>query len=164
MADDLEDYLNDEEDEEDAAPAPSDDRGNSNAFAQLRQQLRAEKKARKAAEDRAAALEPVAQQVRLTNAQAALKAAGLPEQMAATFLKVHDGDVTEDAARAFAQANGLAAVSEEEQAPQTFVPTVGGDAPGPKKVSWDEAMSLLTNPSTKDAALKMFDEGRVESR
>lgn len=163
MPDDLEDYLGDEEDEEAAVTGPGEASGNSSAFVNLRQQLRAEKKARKAADEELLTLRPLREQVRGQQARDALKAAGLPEQMAGTFAKVFDGDLTEETARAFAVANGLAS-SEQEPAPEPFVPTVGGEAPGPKKVGWDEAMSMLTTPSTRDAALKLFDEGRVESR
>lgn len=168
MADELEDFLEDEEgDEQPDFQAPAEDRGNSSAFAALRQQLKAEKKARKQAEEELTGLRPLREQIRSQQAKDALKSIGLPEAMAGTFARVFDGEMTEENTRAWAQANGLVApVSEQEQEPaaQTFVPTVGGEAPGPKQMSWDEFVVKLNDPSTNAAALKAFDEGRVASR
>jgi len=161
MADDLENFLDDEEDEEESAQAPAEDSGSS-VINLLRKQLRDVKKRAKTAEEEVAALRPLREQTRVASARDALKAVGLPEQMAGTFAKVHDGEFSEDTARAFAEANGLAPQPKESApTPEPFVPTSGGEAPGAQKISWAEAMSMLTNPSTKDAALKLYDEGRV---
>lgn len=167
MADYLDD-LDDDLDEEDeaATQAPREDRGNSSAFAQLRKDRREAVKRAKALEAELAELRPLRETIRSQQARDALKAVGLPEQMAGTFAKVYDGELNAEAARAFAEANGLAAPQQqqEQEAAAPFVPTVGGEAPGPKKMSWDDMMAQLTDPSTRDAALKAYADGRVEAR
>lgn len=160
---DLDSLLGEDPNEESGGSTPPKD-GDSSVIKEMRKQLRELAKAKK---DSDAELETLRTEKRTNEVGSVFEKFKLPKTAVPVFLKVHEGEVTEDAVREFAGSLGLTAPSEDqdtgtpEPEPQGFQPIVGaGNAPANESgVSAEEADRLLrTDP---DRYFRLKQAGRI---
>lgn len=159
---DLDSLLEDNSGEESGGSTPPKDGSDSSVIKEMRKQLR---EAQKNQKDLTAELETLRTEKRTNEVGSVFEKFQLPKTAVPVFLKVHEGEVTEDAVREFAGSLGLTAPSEDqaptEPEPQGFQPIVGaGTAPTNESgVSQEEADRLLrTDP---DRYFRLKQAGRI---
>lgn len=163
---DLDDLFTDGDEQSGGSTPPTPKDGDSSVIKEMRKQLR---EAQKAQKDLNAELETLRTEKRTTSTEAVFEKFKMPKTAVPVFLKVHEGDVTEDAVREFAGSLGLTAPSEDtdagtqsqEPAPQGYQPVVGiGTEPTNEAgVSPEEADRLLrTDP---DRYFRLKQAGRI---
>ncbi len=144
---DLQAILDGEDDDEDETPTAAQQ--DSSVITQMRQQLRAEKKARKAAEERLASVEPYREKYLTATAPEIVKAAGVDPSLSKLVVRdLGDGELTPERVTQWATENGVQVNAPEPEEPVTtaaegnFAPTVGGEAPGRQKYdrAWTDDM------------------------
>lgn len=132
----------------------------------ISQKLEAAEKARKALERQLSKAQEELGQVREQRIASALE--GVPDLAANLWKQANPGrEPTEDEVAALRGLGVQAPPPEEEpQAPTattTYEPVAGGAAPGTvKQQDWGEFLGRLNDPTTRDQALKDFDEGRIQ--
>ena len=128
---------------------------------QMRAELDRLKKSEKAAQKQSQELEELRRfkaeqetRTRISDAEKAFEAAGLPPKAAALFVKEHEGEITAEAVKGFAE-NFLGLESKQEEAvpdePNTFTPTTTGMPPGPREVNRSEVDALVAQGRYKEA-------------
>ncbi len=109
--------------------------------------------------------------VRVSSAEKAFEAAGLPTGLADLFAEKHEGDITEDAVKAWAEQRGLTPAPKETPTEQPqpqpvvggfeFTPTVQGAPPAPQKMTALDAIAQFSgNPQALAEAVR---NGRIEA-
>ncbi len=157
-----EDLLEGIDDDEDIAQPQPD----TSVIRDLRRKLREAQgkvKASEQSQSELVALREYKQQVETTQrtqqASDVFAQAGIAPKLAPLFLKEHEGEINEVAAREWATNYGILPPPEPEQ-PPTFSPTLAGAPPSPPMLTRSQLDDLLRTDPQK--GYEAMDQGRVD--
>lgn len=167
---DVNPFLLDDEDDDETDATGGDTSPDSKNFKEVRAALRRADKERKAALEELEALKKFKAEVdetaRKATIESTFKSVGLSEKHATLYAKLNpDGDVTEDAVKAFAVEYELPTSAGEAVTPpvkdEGFKPVIPGSTPAVGVISIEDAQKLIRE-GKYDEAQKLYSEGRVE--
>lgn len=146
---DLDDLLGEDPDASSGGNTPPPAGGDSSVIKEMRKQLR---EAQKAQKDLNAELESLRTEKRTTATESVFETFKLPKTAVPVFLKIHEGDVTEEAVKEFAGSLGLLAPSEDAD--------VGTQSQEPVRTGFNPAVGAGTEP-TNEAGVSAEEADRL---